>query len=110
MITIRQAIDNGAIVIYCRSGLSFILPDRYDSDYAAISPPKMICGKPVYRWIFISIYGQNSPKANISAIKHRTMFDDDGFCYFHENDYIAREREVNELIYDNGCIDWYTPY
>ena len=107
MKTIREAINRGAKIVYCNSGLSFELPDMWGSAYQAISPPKMIQGKPVFRWVFISLYGEDNPKANSSSIKHRSMFTDDGFCYFRENDYVAREREVNELISDNGGIDIY---
>ena len=110
MKTIRDAINAGAHMVYCNKNKASIeLPDMYNSIYDAISPPKIIDGKPVYRWIFCRIHGGN---ANTDSIDHRCLWNEnDPYNYFHLTDYIAREREINEFISDNGGIDeYYTDY
>lgn len=109
MKTIRDAIDKGAKTVYCNNGLTIELPDRHCRLDECMFPPKIIQGKPVFRWVFVSLHGQNREGVDISAIEHRSL------CvppyYFHKNDYLAREREINELIFDNGGIDdYYTSY
>ena len=103
MNTIRDAINAGARTVYCRNGLVIEMPDIGHS-YDAISPPKMIDGKPVFRKIFCSIKGSG----DLSVIKHRSLYNPDWeWNYFHENDYDVKEREMNMLIRDNGGIDVY---
>ena len=105
MKTIRDAIMHGAKEVYCNNGVRIELPDSYNSIYDAISPPKIINGKPVYRWIFFRIKGS---KANTKSVNHRSLYNEnDSYNYFHVDEYIAREREVNEFISDNGGIDVY---
>ena len=105
MKTIREAIARGAKEVYCNNGLIIKLPDRYCRLDECMFPPKMIQGKPVFRWVFIDLHKKQD--SDISAVKHRSLYVDGDFCYFHENEYLAKEREVNELISDNGGIDKY---
>lgn len=104
MRTIREAINAGAREIICVNGVKIQLHDRFSDGSQCFGSIKVIDGNPVFRWIFFSVCGN---KANTNAIKNRCMFVNDGFCYFRENDYISREKEVNEFINDNGGIDEY---
>ena len=106
MTTIREAINSGAREVVCLNGTRLQLNDRLADASQAFGKIKVINGKPVFRWIFFSVH--NNKNTNYSAISHRCQFRPDwDFCYFRENDYIAREREVNEFINDNGGIDEY---
>lgn len=109
MITIREAIKNGARTIYLNNGISIDFPDVHLRKDVAISPPKIIQGKPVFRWLFFCVYGiENNNTVNLSAIKHRSLYNEKlEYCYFHPHEYIAKEKEVNRLISDNGGICYY---
>ena len=105
MRTIREAIAKGSMEIVCNNGTRIQLHDRFRDGSQAFGRIKNIDGKPVFRWIFFTVH--KSKKTNLSSISHRCEFDPDYYCYFQENDYIAREKEVNEFIHDNGGIDEY---
>lgn len=107
MRTIREAINKGSMEVVCNNGTTIQLHDRFRDGSQAFGHIKNIDGKPVFRWIFFTV--QKSKRTNLSSISHRCEFyPDSSWNYFRENDYIAREREVNEFIADNGGIDEYS--
>lgn len=106
MKTIREAINSGAREIVCWNGTRLRLYDKFADGSQAYGTIKVINGKPVFRWIFFSVH--DDEHTNYSAISHRCQFRPDlDYNYFCQNEYIAREREVNEFIHDNGGIDEY---
>lgn len=106
MNTIREAINAGARDITLRNGTIIRLYDKFSDSSESFGTIKVINGNPVFRWVFFSV--NKNKRTNLSAITHRCQFVPEwDFCYFRENDYIAKEREVNEFISDNGGIDEY---
>ena len=106
MKTIRDAISRGAWVIYLNNGTEITHLD-HGQTWDAVCPPKIINGKPVYRWVFCRV-SKPITKTDKKGIEYKEIIapyalDFEKKCL----DFIIPERELNLFINLNGGIDEY---
>ena len=97
---IRTAIDMGAKEVQLVNRTIIRLPDIGQGQFG-IQPPKMIDGKPVYRWLFCLIC-ENKKTKGLNDLEKRKMGKP-----FRDDEYCIPEREMNLFINQNGGIDEY---
>ena len=98
MRTIREAINIGARSIYLNDGTLIVHLDHGRTD--AMCPPKMIDGKPVYRWLYCRITNTKR-KMHFDFLKEKDKL----HSIYPYIDYVLSEHDMNEFISLSGGID-----